>query len=428
MLSPNWEPEKEWYGINVVPTFRQVPSEKNVEWLANYHRQQLMLHKPGSSEDDFEDKSPDEIRDQFDKFLESPDCPKCVMEKYYAESSTLETADDLAPEVEENEDEPDPWMLALGMAGKKPCGDDDDVAEKDSDDDDELSNYGDGERAVNVNDPEIDWQADRIELIPELSKADVVYFLAKCKSGYYEADADDDVEAEAEHGESINLASLTEKQRLMFDLILNHIADRYNDMTTNKTQVEPMLIDLCGQGGSGKTYVLKCILQELKSRFGSKIDTFVKCAAPTGSAAHQLPNGTTLHSLFNIPIGNSVAKPLQPLSGSALQRLQENLKETWVVIIDEKSMIGQYLFYQIEARCREAKPARSSDLFSGISFLLMGDINQLAPVNDIPLFSPTPAPTLRCDRQYQAQGRDRFLQFKDALSVSYTHLTLPTKA
>ena len=148
MLSPNWEPEKEWYGINVVPTFRQVPSEKNVEWLANYHRQQLMLHKPGSSEDDFEDKSPDEIRDQFDKFLESPDCPKCVMEKNYAESSTLETADDLAPEVEENEDEPDPWMLALGMAGKKPCGDDDDVAEKDSDDDDELSNYGDGELSL----------------------------------------------------------------------------------------------------------------------------------------------------------------------------------------------------------------------------------------------------------------------------------------
>ena len=78
-------------------------------------------------------------------------------------------------------------------------------------------------------------------------------------------------------------------------------------------------------------------------------------------------------------------------------------------------MIGQYLFYQIEARCREAKPARGSDLFSGISFLLMGDINQLAPVNDIPLFSPTPAPTKRCDRQFQAQGRDSFLQFKDAL-------------
>ena len=49
-------------------------------------------------------------------------------------------------------------------------------------------------------------------------------------------------------------------------------------------------------------------------------------------------------------------------------------------------MIGQYSFYMIESRLRQAKPARANLPFGGVSIVLMGDFAQLTPVGDPPLF------------------------------------------
>ena len=39
-------------------------------------------------------------------------------------------------------------------------------------------------------------------------------------------------------------------------------------------------------------------------------------------------------------------------SGEALRELQETFKGNELIVIDEKSMIGQYTFYMIDARLR----------------------------------------------------------------------------
>ena len=49
-------------------------------------------------------------------------------------------------------------------------------------------------------------------------------------------------------------------------------------------------------------------------------------------------------------------------------------------------MIGQYYFYMIDARCRQAKPENAKLPFGGISVILMGDFAQLPPIRDSPLY------------------------------------------
>ena len=95
--------------------------------------------------------------------------------------------------------------------------------------------------------------------------------------------------------------------------------------------------------------------------------------------------GKTLHKLFHLPINNS-KNELPDLSGQALRDLQTAFEDVELVVIDEKSMIGQYCFYMIDARLRQANPSRANLPFGGISIILMGDFAQLTPVGDPPLF------------------------------------------
>ena len=64
-----------------------------------------------------------------------------------------------------------------------------------------------------------------------------------------------------------------------------------------------LLMHIDGQGGTGKTYVVRLISQRMKQlaeQYGV-IGEIVRRAAPTGVAAFNI-NGRTLHSLFRLPI------------------------------------------------------------------------------------------------------------------------------
>ena len=85
--------------------------------------------------------------------------------------------------------------------------------------------------------------------------------------------------------------------------------------------------------------------------FRSKANTnFLKVGVPTGTAAF-LVKGNTLHSLFQLLINKSKGV-IKEKSGEALRELQKTFKGTELIVNDEKSMIGQYTFYMINARKR----------------------------------------------------------------------------
>ena len=62
------------------------------------------------------------------------------------------------------------------------------------------------------------------------------------------------------------------------------------------------------------------------------------------------------------------------------------MKDMRILIIDEKSMLGQSVLYMIDQRLKEIFPMNADMDFGGISIILIGDWKQLPPVGDSPLY------------------------------------------
>ncbi len=113
-------------------------------------------------------------------------------------------------------------------------------------------------------------------------------------------------------------------------------------------------------------------------------DSLVVCTALTGVAVNAI-QGTTLHSLFRLPVATNVFVPLQPNSASELQNRLRALK---YLVVDKKSMIGLRLLANIDSRFRQTFPYSSNEVFGGISVILIGDFYQLPPMKQRPLYYP----------------------------------------
>ena len=151
-------------------------------------------------------------------------------------------------------------------------------------------------------------------------------------------------------------------------------------------KTKPIHLNISGRAGCGKTYFINCVSKYAMDKCGHNF--FIK-AAPTGTAAF-LIGGTTLHSLFRLPLLRCVKKDLPDLGHDALKELQELFHNCKLLVIDEKSMVGLYMLYAIDRRLREIKCTNSDKVFGGISVILMGDFAQLPPVGDKPLYTADP--------------------------------------
>jgi hypothetical protein len=77
---------------------------------------------------------------------------------------------------------------------------------------------------------------------------------------------------------------------------------------------------------------------------------------------------------------------MKPLHGQSLTMFQEEMKHIQYILIDEMSFIGSRLFVQIESHLHEAFPERNHCSFNYRSIILVGDLGQLSPVMDKPLY------------------------------------------
>ena len=108
--------------------------------------------------------------------------------------------------------------------------------------------------------------------------------------------------------------------------------------------------------------------------------TFV---APTGKAADNLPfKCETIHSAFLLSVREN---DVSCLSERKINELKEKFLRTKLLVIEEYSMVGCRLFYKIDHILKIINCNNLS--FGGISVLLCGDIGQLLPVNDIPIWA-----------------------------------------
>lgn len=128
---------------------------------------------------------------------------------------------------------------------------------------------------------------------------------------------------------------------------------------------------ILGKAGVGKSTLIKV----LKKKLGKQC--IVVC--PTGIAAQNV-KGQTINSFFRIPPRDEVAAWELKRSGEKLAEvLQADLSELNTIIIDEISMVNQFV---LEAISTVLKIARNNPTpFGGMRMILIGDLFQLPPVD-----------------------------------------------
>ncbi|XP_015125653.1 ATP-dependent DNA helicase PIF2-like, partial [Diachasma alloeum] len=156
-----------------------------------------------------------------------------------------------------------------------------------------------------------------------------------------------------------------------------------------KTDDLPLRLFISGSAGVGKTRVINCIYQLLSQYFGEipgeKNDLpLILLCAPSGKAAH-LIGGVTLHTAFALPI-TEYGGQMPELSADVANTIRSNLVDLQLLIIDEISMVGANMLTRVDTRLRQIMGKNVS--FGGISVILIGDLHQLPPVKDKPIYSP----------------------------------------
>ena len=150
-------------------------------------------------------------------------------------------------------------------------------------------------------------------------------------------------------------------------------------------------MEILGSAGTGKTAIMRRLKVDLKGLVQHHRLAFgdvVHFSAPTGTAAKLLPTPTaTLHSLLGLPIHYNKKKDTPKLSEQTLKLLQHKLGKLKILFIDELSFLGARMLYNIDAALKQIK-ANNNLAFGGVSIILLGDVKQLSPVADMPLFTP----------------------------------------
>lgn len=131
-------------------------------------------------------------------------------------------------------------------------------------------------------------------------------------------------------------------------------------------------IFLTGSPGTGKSYVLKHIIEYLRS-----INRDYAVTSSTGCSA-VLINGQTIHSYLGMGIGNtSIEKVVLGLMNNKMK--YKKLCDLRTLILDEISMIDDATLNKISLILQKIK--RDQKPFGGVQIILVGDFCQLAPVN-----------------------------------------------
>ena len=393
--------------LNAKPTFRYIVNKKrpNYEmWCKNV----LLQDKPGCYLDNvgknFEGSCEAELKD----FVEnSPFIPELIKEEFTKSQAGNEVGEFLDEDLGEDpiiagddlyiQPENVPINVPRDETMQVYAGE---FAETTNIDPNPEGDVNDNETYDNViSELNVDWEEDYRLL--NFDKDEIL----RLKTWIFEKKRDW-IDESKDNFEKIDPEMLNEKQRLAYDYVIPWIDIKIANSINNpvnrkrKKKVKPLYLNVSGRAGAGKSLFLHCLRKYL---FLKGIKNFMKIGALTASAAF-LVNGSTLHRLLKLPVNISKKKELPKMQGASLHALQKEFETVELLVINEKSMIGQFLFYMIEARLRELKPNSGDEPFGGVSVIMMGDFAQLPPVKDFALFQPNSKET----STYQTKGGQLF--------------------
>ena len=166
--------------------------------------------------------------------------------------------------------------------------------------------------------------------------------------------------------------SLNEEQERAFRIIANH---------TSSLTPEQLKMYLGGMGGTGKSQVIKAVIDLFKKRKESH--RFI-VLAPTGTAAALL-NGSTYHRALGIMSQSEDGINYSRNEGAIINEVRTRLQGVEYIFIDEVSMLSCRDLFFISRRLSQV--FNKDTLFGGVNMILAGDFAQLPPVFGHPFYS-----------------------------------------
>jgi hypothetical protein len=176
--------------------------------------------------------------------------------------------------------------------------------------------------------------------------------------------------------------SLTPDQRRIFDTVTQQI------LTDDPT---PLFAFMSGQGGVGKSEVLKILKLWCDVTFGKTAGDFGSCVvcAPTGMSAFNI-KGNTWQKAFKKSAYEKKITAVGDVEQGSVTALRAAFKGVQLIIIDEISLINLEQLWEINVKLKIAcdDASRQEMLFGGFHVLLTGDKFQLPPVGGHSMVTP----------------------------------------
>lgn len=154
------------------------------------------------------------------------------------------------------------------------------------------------------------------------------------------------------------------KKKLQFDLTGVTLSAEQHELFHRIENSNDNYI-LQGQAGTGKSTFIKYLFNHSNKK--------IRIVCPTAIAALNI-SGVTLHSLFQLPLGDFVIKEQVEIKQKTIKILQK----TDMIIIDEISMVRPDILDTIDYLLKKARGDFSS--FGGVQMIFVGDLCQLPPV------------------------------------------------
>jgi len=189
---------------------------------------------------------------------------------------------------------------------------------------------------------------------------------------------------DAIHHEEVNvdemILKLNEDQLRVFNKVKSTI-----DKQNSGTPSEILRLFISGCGGTGKSYLIKTIKAWVQSTTGKDVAVSV----PTGISAFGI-NGLTIHRLLMLPVEHGKTAEYRSLSDDALKIVRDKLRNVTLLIIDEISMVSNVTLLYIHLRLTEIFQTQDvkHGWFGHRNLLFLGDLLQLPPVFEGPVFKP----------------------------------------
>ena len=158
------------------------------------------------------------------------------------------------------------------------------------------------------------------------------------------------------------ISNLNSEQKSIYEKVINKV---YNPNAKNSNV---FFID--GPGGSGKTYLFKSLIHQLRS-----VEDVVVPVAWTGIASSLVDGGKTVHSTFSLTI--PLVSDMSPKISAASDK-GKMLKAAKLIIWDEATMASSYAYNSVDLLLRDLMKINLP--FGGKVLVMGGDFRQTLPI------------------------------------------------